>query len=115
MAISFRIDSDQTIYVTYSGTVTKDDSLALLQTVPRDPLFRRDARVLVDMRDVTDLKWSTDDVYALAQRTVLGPGARRAIVASRGRVYGMARMYEILSEHRPDETAVFRTIVEARN
>ena len=42
-----------------------------------------------------------------------GTGARRALVVTNDLVFGMARMYQILSDESPDEFEIFRKLDDA--
>jgi hypothetical protein len=54
-------------------------------------------------------------VRALADRPlILSAASRRAVVVASDLAFGMARMYEILSEKRGGGTRVFREYGEAR-
>jgi hypothetical protein len=42
-----------------------------------------------------------------------GAGARRAVVVTNDVVFGMARMYQILTDESPDELRIFRKVDDA--
>lgn len=114
MPITHRIDPDQRlIVVAVSGTVGQQDILDAQKRIRTDPLFRPDMRQLNDLRAVEKVNVNSDGVRMLVANSHLGAGGRRAFVTPGGMPYAMARMFEILSDLRPEKTAVFRDMQEA--
>jgi hypothetical protein len=118
-AISFDFDPRHRIRLTtFRGVI--DDQL-LVQAYRRlvsEPDFDAFADVLIDLRDVGELRISSGGLRQLVE--ILGaierPGAaiEVAIVAPTNAVFGMARMYQILRSSRSgEETKVFRSLDEA--
>jgi len=114
MPANYRIDEELgVVFGTFAGTVTLSDLIEAQRALMADPRFRPHLSLLLDTRDAADVRLSAEDVRTLSRSTALGPGARRAIVATTDLRFGLARMYEMLSAGRPDQTAVFRTIEDA--
>jgi len=115
MTTGYRIDKEKrAIFTTLSDVLTDADLLQHQTQLQADPHYDGRFVQLVDARDVTEVDVTKDGVHALASLVVYEPGARRAIVATRDAMYGMARMFERLRGGRPDELRVFRDIDEAR-
>jgi len=83
------------------------------RTLASDPGFKPDFNQLCDFRDVTEVRADAAAIRELAALNPFGAGARRALVVSSDVVFGMARMYQILTETSPDEFEVFRDLDEA--
>jgi len=49
----------------------------------------------------------------MAKLNPFGPGARRAVVVTNDVVFGMARMYQILTDESSDELQIFRNMDDA--
>jgi hypothetical protein len=93
--------------------VTDRELLAHVRTLTSDPRFARDFRQLVDLRDVTDVRITVSTIREMVRLNPFGAGARRAVVITSDVVFGMARMYQILSDDSPDELQIFRKIDDA--
>ena len=93
--------------------VTDRELLAHVRTLTSDPRFARDFRQLVDLRDVTDVQITVSTIRDMVRLNPFGAGARRAVVITSDVVFGMARMYQILSDDSPDELLIFRKIDDA--
>ena len=71
-------------------------------------------RGLVDFSDVTRFDVSNDTVRRMVDMPgVLGPESLHVIVAPKDLLYGLARMFEILSEKSHPNIHVVRTVKEA--
>jgi hypothetical protein len=89
--------------------------LSLASQLENVPEIRPDFSLLIDLRQAQGSGVSSAGVRALAERPlVLSPGSRRAVVVPSDLGFGMARMYELLSEDRGGGTRVFRDYGEAR-
>lgn len=78
-----------------------------------DPGFKLNFNQLCDYRDVKEIRADAAAIRELAALNPFGAGARRALIVSSDVVFGMARMYQILTESSPDEFEVFRDLDEA--
>jgi hypothetical protein len=68
-----------------------------------------------DARDIVEFDVSSEDIRRLAETSVLGLAARRAMVASDPAIFGLFRMYSTTLELRTGapEVGVFTTLDEA--
>ena len=115
MSASYRIDrSLETIFTSLEGVLTDGDLLGHMQELESDPDFDPAFAQLIDCRGVTEVALESETIRTIARPSVYEPGAKRAIVATREAVYGLARMYERLRGGERDEVRVFRGIKEAR-
>jgi hypothetical protein len=89
------------------GVLTDREALAHVRTLTADTRFARDFRQLFDFRDVTDLRVAASTVREMARLNPFGYGARRALVVTSDVVFGMARMYQFLTDESPDELQIF--------
>ena len=106
--------------LTGSGVLTGEEMMSAKAVLESDPeAFRRLAFGLADLSDVTELKLTGDDVRALAymdrRLALVNPNICVAVVAPKGVVFGMARMWEVLAEPTGWPTAVFRDLKEAES
>jgi len=118
MPISYRIDPSRALVLTEAwGSLTDADILAHKDRLLKDPAFRPSMVQLSDVRRVEDLQVTRDGVAAMVQHDVTHAvhrgGHRLAIVISLDVVFGMARMYQIMSEQNDSTVGVFRTMEEA--
>jgi len=115
MSASYRIvKSLGTVFTSLEGVVTDDDLLGHRQQLESDPDFDPAFAQLIDCRGVTEVALDSRTIRSIATPSVYAPGAKRAIVATRDAVYGLARMYERIRGGESDEVRVFRDIEEAR-
>ena len=101
-----------------SGILTGAEMIAATNDLEANPdLFRRLVFGLVDLREVTELRLTGEDVKALAHMdrrlALVNPSLCVAVVAPKGVVFGMARMWEVLAEPTGWPTAVFRDMADA--
>jgi hypothetical protein len=118
MPISYKIDEDRgLVLTTATGTLTDADILSLKALLAADPRWRPGMRELSDVRGVERLDVTTAGVRQMAAWDAAADPAigqyRLAIVASRDHVFGMARMYEMLTDQSVPGVSVFRDIDEA--
>jgi len=122
MAVSYKIDTKLGVVFTKgSGIVTIEELKAntVLTMLHRD--YRPGMDELYDFREVTDLNGIFGEGYAdildllsvdQANEEKL-KGSSLAIVTDKPNVFGLMRMYEILSEGQPRQIMVFREIKQA--
>ncbi len=114
MPIHYRVDESQGIvFANAEGTLTDEDLLGLSSKLRCDPDFRPELSQLIDATKVEKFRVTSDCIRKLAMRNEFGHGSRRACVVSASIGYGLARMYQILTSHTPDEFAVFKDKDEA--
>lgn len=90
------------------GVLSGDDLLVHCRALRADPLFRPSFSQLIDLRGVTELAARAPAIRAVAGENPFGSGARRAILVSSDVAFGMARMYQLLTDETSDESQVFR-------
>jgi hypothetical protein len=115
MTASYRIaKSLGTIFTSLEGVLTDDDLITHQQELESDSDFDPAFAQLIDCRGVTEVAIESATIRAIATPSFYAPGAKRAIVATREAVYGLARMYERLRGGESNEVRVFRDLKEAR-
>ena len=118
MAITYSIEPDERIvYLTTTGESSfaewRDTMLAALS----DPAYRPGFNVLSDRRgetDVPDPEFAREAVNFLMQHSDELAGSRWAAVSDNTAVYGMQRMFSILSETTGVTAMAFMNYEEAR-
>lgn len=118
MPISYQIDvKHQLVLTTASGTLTDDDVLQFKFRLVRDPDFRPGMSELSDIRNVEKIEVTTIGIRQMVEQDKKDAkfiaSHRLAMVASDDVVYGMARMYQTLTESTMDNVKIFRDINEA--
>ena len=86
------------IISTGADCVTWNEIKARQDETKTDPTFNPEYDQLVDLRAVTRFKMTSEQARLLARRTIFSPTSRRAFVAASPAVFGMSRMWEILTE-----------------
>lgn len=120
MPISYRIDAGRSLVLTAaSGTLTDEDVLALKERLARDPAFSPDMKELSDCRGIERLDVTPAGIRAMVEQDESdSDGAathKLALVLSTDVAYGMARIYQSLSEvHDNENVGVFRDLDEAK-
>jgi hypothetical protein len=75
-----------------------------------DPAFDPTYRSLGDLREVSEIAVTSNELAASAARPVFEHGTRRALVASRDAVYGMLRAFASFNERMGQTMRIFRDI-----
>ncbi|MGB3647867.1 MAG: hypothetical protein WBF36_01945 [Desulfobulbales bacterium] len=116
MPAEYKIDKSRRMVLSVAyGILTDQDVQSHQEMLRDDPDFDSSFSQLVDCTDVTkadDL--STDAIYELARRNPFSVGSHRAFVAPKKLLYGLLRMFQILTNDYPDELVVFKDLTEAR-
>ena len=116
MPAEYKIDKSQRMVFSVAyGTLTDLDINSHQENLRDDPDFDPGFSQLVDCTDVTkadDL--STDAIYELARRHLFGAESKRAFVAPKKLLFGLFRMFQILTNDYPDELVVFEDLTKAR-
>ena len=116
MPASYSIDREQqAIFSRASGTLTDEELRDHQRRVLADPDFDPRLRQLWDLRQVSAAEVSTATLRDLAAATSYAPDTKRAVVAPRDVIYGLARMFQTLHEHAGEDFRVFRSVEEARD
>ena len=116
MPLHYRIDQKREIvFITADGIITDADLLTHLDDIENDSDFHPSFNRLNDYRAVESLDVTGAGVRALASRVDASEAScRRAIVVSTELAYGMARMFQILTDDKPATIEVFKDMAEAR-
>jgi hypothetical protein len=115
MPAAIQIDTENEIaFMTFSGTLSDAEMLAVQAAARADPRFQPHFRRLADMRGVEKVELTIEGIRMLAGRNISAPGGKRAIVAGQALVFGFSRMFEMLTDTGTDDTRVFTDIDEAR-
>ena len=118
MPITYEIDVQAGLIVTIAtGVLTNQELLEHKRRLSRDPNIRAGMVELSDVRGIDRLEVTAEGVWQFVAHDG-ADGARfadyrLAIVASEAVVYGMARMYQMMTE-RSATVAVFKTMSDAR-
>lgn len=116
MPIRYRIDPKRgLVLTTATGVLTDDELLAHKRKLRADPDFRPDMCELSDVRQVTRLEVTPQGVQQFVEQDKSSeqPNYRLAIVARADVVFGMARMYQTLTEKSGTQVGVFRDLETA--
>jgi hypothetical protein len=97
------------------GVLTHEEITALRLRYTGDPEFQPDFSQLFDLREVTTVSATLDELQEVAGFSVFSPGVRRAFVATNPVPYAFSRMYEAYREFNggQEQIEVFRSIEEA--
>ena len=114
MPIDYRIDvSKSIVFSSAEETLTDEDLLELSSKLRCDPEFQPGLSQLLDATKVEKFRVSSECIRKLAMQNCFGRGSRRACVVNAPIGYGLARMYQILTDHTQAEFSVFRDKAEA--
>jgi hypothetical protein len=116
--ISYEIDQARGLVLsTAGGILTDGDILSLKARLLADPRWSPGMRELADVRAIERLEVTTDGVRRMAGHDAAFAPAigsyRLALVVPRDEVFGMARMYQMLTEPAVPYVGVFRDLAEA--
>jgi hypothetical protein len=113
MAATYRLDPDRgLVLVTLEGPVTCADLDAFRARLRQDPGYDPTWPALVDASALNPAGLTTNALRARAAEIRPSP-VRVAIVAPADVVFGLARMYQMMSEGRGNHIEVFRGMDEA--
>jgi len=119
MPAEYHIDKElNTLFSKAGGTLSDSDLLEHQRLITNDPAFTPNLNQLFDLRAVTGFALTSEGIRLLASRDPFGVGAKRAFIVNPGAkaVFGMLRMFQIMTDEHPDELRVqFDHIGEARS
>jgi hypothetical protein len=99
MPFSYVVYSEHRLVVsTGSDLVTWQEIKTRLDQTKTDPDFNPEFDQIVDLRAVTGFDMTGDHVRLLARRKIFSATSKRAFVATSPAVFGVGRMWEILTE-----------------
>ena len=116
MPFSYVVHNDHRLVVsTGTDRVTWKEIKARQDQAQADPGFNPEFNQIVDLRAVTSFDMTSDHISALAHRMVFSSTSKRAFVAPSPAIFGVARMWETLSEleDNPSEIRVFYDLPSA--
>ncbi|MDQ3743310.1 MAG: hypothetical protein M3444_02895 [Acidobacteriota bacterium] len=118
MAVTYRIDAeDRIVYLTTTGESSFAEWRDAMLAVLSDPQYRRGMGFLSDRRgetDVPDPEFARSAAQFIMQHEGEMAGSRWAAVSNQVAVYGMQRMFSILSEATGVTAAAFMDFEQAR-
>ena len=118
MAVTYHIEPDERIvYLTTTGNSSFAEWRDAMLSALSDPQYRRGMGFLSDRRgetDVPDPEFAREAAQFFMQHEGEMAGSRWAAVSNNTAVYGMQRMFSILSEATGVTAAAFRDFERAR-
>ena len=118
MCHSIRIDRERKLAeITASGTVDFSELKEIFMEIVGHEDWQAGFNMLCDYRKIDNLEVTSQDIdtiteWQTAMDSLIGNG-KCAVVASKDSVYGMSRMWEILSSDRSQRICVFRRLNDA--
>jgi hypothetical protein len=119
MPVSYQIDEALgLVLTTATGVLTDTDILQHKARVVADPRWKPGMRELADARSIDRFEVTTAGVRQMTALDEHNAAALEsyalAIVVGHDAAYGMARMYQMLTEHTIPHVRVFRDMDEAK-
>jgi hypothetical protein len=116
MPCSYTIDETHGLVLSLlSGIVIVDEVFAHQNSLAADPKFNPEFNQLLDAGEVTRFQLSTEEMRAIAKRTIFAPKVRRAFVATGTLLHGIGRMLAAFREIEggEEEVQIFHNRAEA--
>ena len=118
MTIRYKIIPDlKILYVRGMGKVTADEIITGGARMFAASEWTNGFNILLDYREISELSVKTEDINKLVDQDKtnkhLFDKSKCAIVAGSDLVFGVSRMWEILSEDKKNAKMVFRNIEDA--
>ena len=99
MPFSYVVYKDRNLVIsTGSDRVTWEEIKARQDQVKNDPDFNPEFNQIVDLRAVTGFDMTSEQTRSLACRMIFSSTSKRAFIAAEPAVFGVGRMWQILSE-----------------
>ncbi|MEO6035260.1 MAG: hypothetical protein ABIQ35_08400 [Verrucomicrobiota bacterium] len=109
MKATHQIDHQQRIiFAVWSGIVTHDEAMTAAQSLLADREFNPHYNRVYDVRGVTEAHLTKASLMELAQIDPIYPSERRAVIATSPSIFGMGRMYGLLTGK--EEKGSFRVV-----
>ncbi len=100
-----------------SARVTGELSLDVIREgnvlVRAEPEFDKVKFLLLDLREITTVTLTGEEMRTLVRETPFGKGTRRAVVASGDHIFGLIRMFHAYDESYQRDFNVFRRVEDA--
>jgi hypothetical protein len=116
MPCAYEIDADYRLIRTRIwGLLTYAELTANRLRMENDPAFKADFSQLADLREVTAIALTGDQIREFAAHSPFTPGTRRAVVASSDVAFGLGRVYGSYREaiSPKDQIRIFRHLNDA--
>jgi hypothetical protein len=114
MPYSFVIDPEHRLVISAAwGILRGEELVAHARALKAEPGFEPSFAQVADLRGITEVLVGSAGLLSLARHNPFGAGSRRAVIVATDVVFGMARMYGLMSDDTPDELRVFREEAEA--
>jgi len=116
VSVQLTIDAKQRLVIsTFYGEINDAEVLSVASQACSHPDFDPSFSEIADFSGVTAGTLSTSAIQDLSQReSILSPASMHVAVAPQGHIFGVFRMAQVLAERTRPNTAVVRTIDEAR-
>lgn len=116
MPADYTIDKSlKMVFSVAHGEITDQDAFSHQERLRNDPDFDSSFSQLFDCTKVTKAEdMSTDAIYELARRNPFTIHSKRAFVSPKKLLYGLFRIFQILTVDYPDDLNVFKDMSEAR-
>ena len=118
MPILYRIVPDKKVaYIKASGNVSVDEIMIEGARMFAETEWENGFNILCDYREITEFDLSNEDIHKVTDQDKLHEPifdkSKCAVVATSNLVFGLSRMWEILSQNTNLTTMVFKDIREA--
>jgi len=116
VGVQLTVDVKQRLVVsTFYGEINDAEVLSVASLIRSHPDFDPNFSEIADFSGVTAGTLSTSAVQELSLReSILSPASMHVAIAPQGHIFGVFRMAQVLAEQTRPNTAVVRTIDEAR-
>lgn len=114
MPADYHIDvSRKLIISTATGILTADEMVEHQKRLRNDPMFRPDFNQIIDFSGAVEVRAKGNDIRRLAYDSPFRSGSRRALIAPRPELVGIARMFKALTEEHGAEIRLCDDLAEA--
>lgn len=114
MPYALQINATLRLAVTrVDGALSSEELRRHEHELRHSPDFEPSLRQLIDFRQLTSLEVTARDIRDAASAQPFTGGAMRVFVITTDELFGMARMYQILTEDTPHDLHLVRDIDEA--
>ena len=114
MPSGFTIDTGRRIVLQCAwGIVLGPRMVEHARALGLDPRFEPSFMTISDLRRVTDMQATSEDVRELAAASPFGAGSLRVTIVSSDEMFGLSRMFELLREQKGDVMHISRDLDDA--
>ncbi len=115
MPITSKIDLERHIVYSYfNGVISEADIIRHGTALKSDPNFDPAFHEILDVRGITELEASSAMIQKIASsKSIFNPDSMHAIIAPAGLLFGLSRMFQMLSDRTRPNVAVVSTPEEA--